>query len=117
MCIRDSNSLRLRSAVTHDHQHSQAHEGGHAPDHPGHTHGVSADADRRHLTGALALIVAFMAVEIVVGIVARSLALLSDAGHLLTDAGGLVLSLVVIRLVDRPAGSGLTYGLRRAEVL
>jgi cobalt-zinc-cadmium efflux system protein len=58
-----------------------------------------------------------MAFEVVIGIVAHSLALLSDAGHMLTDAAALALSIVVIRLVDRPAGGNLTYGLRRAEVL
>lgn len=58
-----------------------------------------------------------MALEVVAGIVARSLALLSDAGHMLTDAGALVLSLWVIQLVRRPTGGSLTYGLRRAEVL
>src|SRR5215831_21254177 len=89
----------------------------HEHDHAGHSHGFSADADRRYLTIAFVLIVGFMAFEIVVGIVAHSLALLSDAGHMLTDAGALILSLVVIRLVERPAGGHLTYGLRRAEVL
>src|SRR5579872_417150 len=93
--------------ATHHHHH------GHGP----HSHDVALDADRRYLTIALALIVGFMILEIVVGIVAHSLALLSDAGHMLTDAGALVLSLVVIRLVERPAGGQLTYGLRRAEVL
>ena len=78
---------------------------------------MSADADFRYLTIALVLIVGFMAFEVVVGIVAHSLALLSDAGHMLTDAGALVLSLIVIRLVQRPSGGQLTYGMRRAEVL
>jgi cobalt-zinc-cadmium efflux system protein len=58
-----------------------------------------------------------MAVEVVFGIFAHSLALISDAGHMLTDAGAIALSLVVIRLVARPPGSTLTYGMRRAEVL
>jgi cobalt-zinc-cadmium efflux system protein len=78
---------------------------------------VSADADRRYLTIALALIVLFMALEVVVGIVAHSLALLSDAAHMLTDAGALALSLLVIGYVQRPGGETLTYGRRRAEVL
>jgi len=78
---------------------------------------VSADADRRYLTIALALILAFMLFEVVVGIVAHSLALLSDAGHMLTDAAALILSLVVIRIVEGPSGEGMTYGMRRAEVL
>src|SRR5262249_48476495 len=63
------------------------------------------------------LIVGFMAFEVVAGVAAHSLALLSDAGHMLTDAGALVLSLLVIRMVQRPAGGDLTYGMRRAEVL
>jgi hypothetical protein len=58
---------------------------------------------------ALALIAGFMAVEVVVGILAHSLALLSDAAHMLTDAGALVMSLVVIRLMSRPAGANLTF--------
>src|SRR6478736_4270997 len=82
-----------------------------------HDHGVSADADTRRLSIALALIGGFMAVEVVVGILANSLALISDAAHMLTDAGALVLSLVVIRLMRRPAEGNLTFGLRRTEVL
>ena len=82
-----------------------------------HDHGVSADADRRKLAIALALIVGFMCVEVAVGIVARSLALLSDAAHMLTDAGALVLSLVAIRLARRPAAGAMTYGLKRSEIL
>jgi cobalt-zinc-cadmium efflux system protein len=78
---------------------------------------VNADADRRYLTIALVLIVGFMALEVVAGILAHSLALLSDAAHMLTDAGALALSLLVIRFVERPGGDALTYGRRRAEVL
>jgi cobalt-zinc-cadmium efflux system protein len=78
---------------------------------------VQPDADKRYLTIALALILGFMAFEVVIGIFAHSLALLSDAGHMLTDAGALMLSLFVIRIVQSPAGERMTYGLRRAEVL
>ncbi|MGH9408687.1 MAG: cation diffusion facilitator family transporter [Vicinamibacterales bacterium] len=99
------------------HAHTHAHDDHHDHDHHGHSHAVSADADRRYLTVALMLIVAFMVVEIVVGILAHSLALLSDAAHMLTDAGALALSLFVIRFVERPSGAGYTYGRRRAEVL
>jgi cobalt-zinc-cadmium efflux system protein len=91
--------------------------GGHAHGPGGHTHGVSADADRGKLTIALALIAGFMCVEVVVGILANSLALLSDAAHMLTDAGALALALVAIRLAQRPAGGALTYGLKRTEIL
>jgi len=101
----------------HEHDHDHSHGHGHSHDHAGHSHAISADADRRYLIIALALIVGFMAFEVVVGIIAHSLALLSDAGHMLTDAGAIVLSLVVIRLVQRPSGGRLTYGMRRAEVL
>lgn len=97
----------------HGHHHHDGDHHGHA----GHAHDVSADADRRYLTIAFVLIVGFMAFETVVGIVAHSLALLSDAAHMLTDAGALALSLVVIRFVQRSGGETLTYGRRRAEVL
>ena len=78
---------------------------------------MSPGADRRALTGALALVLAFMAAEVVVGLLAGSLALLSDAAHLLTDAGALVLALVAARLAQRPPRGGYTYGLQRAEIL
>ena len=92
----------------------------HAHDHgarQGHSHGVSADADRKWLTLALILIVGFMAAEVVVGVIAGSLALITDAGHMLTDAVSIVLALIAIRLAARPARGGYTYGLKRAEIL
>jgi cobalt-zinc-cadmium efflux system protein len=94
---------------------SGSHDNGDA----GQTHvTVAEDADARRLAIALGLIAGLMAVEIVAGILAHSLALLSDAAHMLTDAGALALSLFVIRLVARPAGRGnLTFGLKRAEIL
>lgn len=82
-----------------------------------HTHSLSPDGDRRRLAFCLALLVAFIAAEVTAGLIAGSLALLSDAGHMLSDAGALALSLVVIGLAARPAEGSLTYGLRRAEVL
>jgi cobalt-zinc-cadmium efflux system protein len=82
-----------------------------------HSHGVSESADERRLGVALLLIATFMAAEVTVGVVARSLALLSDAGHMLTDAGALGLSMLALRLARRPAGGQLTFGLRRTEVL
>ena len=66
---------------------------------------------------ALGLIVGFMVVEVVAGIVAGSLALLSDAAHMLTDAAAIGLSLVAARLAVRPAKGAMTYGLGRAEIL
>ena len=88
-----------------------------AHDHEGHSHGVSADADRGKLAIALGLILAFMCVEVVVGLAVDSLALLSDAAHMLTDAGAIALALVAIRLAQRPAGGRWTFGLKRAEIL
>jgi cobalt-zinc-cadmium efflux system protein len=76
-----------------------------------------ATANGRRLGLALALILAFMAVEVVVGILASSLALLSDAAHMLTDAGAIALALVAARLAGRPAQGGYTFGLKRAEIL
>jgi cobalt-zinc-cadmium efflux system protein len=78
---------------------------------------VSADADRGKLAAALGLILAFMAVEVTVGIVSHSLALLSDAAHMLTDAAAIGLALVAIRLSARPARGALTFGLKRSEIL
>jgi cobalt-zinc-cadmium efflux system protein len=83
----------------------------------GHTHGVSAGSDRRLLTAALVLIVAFMAGEVVIGVLAHSLALISDAAHMLTDAASIALALVAMRLAARPPRGGYTYGLNRAEIL
>jgi cobalt-zinc-cadmium efflux system protein len=82
-----------------------------------HVHAVSSDADRRRLGLALGLIVGFMVVEVVLGIVASSLALLSDAAHMLTDAAALALSLVAARLAARPARGALTFGFSRVEIL
>ncbi|MEA2151211.1 MAG: cobalt-zinc-cadmium efflux system protein [Solirubrobacteraceae bacterium] len=94
-------------AMAHDHDHSQ----------PGHSHAPSADADRRWLTLALALIAGFMGVEIAAGLLAGSLALLSDAAHMLTDAASIALALVAARLAARPAAGAFTFGLGRAEIL
>lgn len=85
--------------------------------HAGHSHGASADADRGKLLIALALILGFMAAEVVTGILANSLALLSDAAHMLTDAAAIGLSLIAIRLSRRPAGGQMTFGLKRVEIL
>jgi cobalt-zinc-cadmium efflux system protein len=85
--------------------------------HSGHSHDVTSETDTRRLAIALGLILAFMAGEVVAGILANSLALLADAAHMLTDAGALGLSLVVIRLAARPSKGDLTFGLKRTEIL
>jgi cobalt-zinc-cadmium efflux system protein len=104
---------RAESAHADD-DHGDDHSGhGHA----GHAHRPSATADARPLTGALALIGGFLLAEVVVGLISGSVALLSDAAHMLTDAGALVLALIAMRLAARPAGGPLTYGWRRIEIL
>ena len=81
---------------------------GHSHDHP---------ADRRLLAAALLLIVGLLIAEVVVGIVAGSLALLADAGHMLTDAAALALALVAAAVAARPPGGSWTFGFRRVEIL
>ncbi len=83
----------------------------------GHHHGIGTDSDARWLWAAFCLIVAFMGGEIVAGFAAHSLALLSDAAHMLTDAASIALVLVTARLAARPPKGGYTYGLKRAEIL
>jgi cobalt-zinc-cadmium efflux system protein len=85
-----------------------------------HHHGetrLSAPADRRLLATSLVLLLAFMAAEVAVGILASSLALLADAAHMLTDAAALGLALAAAWLARRPAGGRWTFGFGRAEIL
>jgi cobalt-zinc-cadmium efflux system protein len=66
-----------------------------------HTTAAAGPRNSGYLAGALALILAFMAAEVVVGIIASSLALISDAGHMLTDAAAIALALIAARLGRR----------------
>jgi cobalt-zinc-cadmium efflux system protein len=101
--------VRLRGmSAGHDHGHDHGDHHHHAP---------SADADLRWLGLALALIAGFMVVEVVGGLLASSLALLSDAAHMLTDAGAIALAIAAARLAARPAAGRFTFGLGRAEIL
>jgi cobalt-zinc-cadmium efflux system protein len=102
--------------VGHGHTHAHTHAAAGAAGH-GHSHEIAQDADRGKLAIALGLILAFMAVEVAVGIAASSLALLSDAAHMLTDAAAIALALVAIDLARRPARGAFTFGLKRAEIL
>ena len=79
--------------------------------------GVSAHTDLRWLTAALAINALFMLVEVAVGVIASSLAVLSDAAHMLTDAGAIGLALYAARLARRRPKGAMTYGLGRAEIL
>ena len=100
--------MSLDTRASHSHGHGHGH---------GHHHAIAPDADRRRLAVALGLILAFMVAEVVAGVLASSLALLSDAAHMLTDAGSLGLALVAARLAARPPTGRFTFGLGRAEIL
>jgi len=85
-------------------------------EHP-HDGAPSVETDRRMLSVSLALLAAFMAFEVAAAIVANSLALLADAGHMLVDIGAIAGSLIAIRMAARPETGSHTYGLKRAEIL
>ncbi len=104
----DSGHQRPLHAAGEGHSHGS---GG------GHPHGISASSDASWLKVALLVNLGFMVVEAVAGLLANSLALLSDAGHMLTDAGAIGLALVALRLAQRPARGAYTFGLGRAEIL
>ena len=90
--------------------------GGHAH---GYHHGVSAgpDLNRRRLSWALVLAASYMAAEFVGGVMSGSLALIADAGHMLSDAASLALALFALWIGGRPPTAQFSYGYRRAEVL
>jgi cobalt-zinc-cadmium efflux system protein len=80
-----------------------------------HAHGAGADEPR--LRRALVLIGLLVAGELVAGILAHSLALISDSAHMLTDAGAIGFSLLALRLAARPAAGAMTFGFKRMEIL
>jgi cobalt-zinc-cadmium efflux system protein len=82
-----------------------------------HLHAEDLRGDRRLLGLSLALIVALMAAEVVFGLLANSLALIADAGHMLTDAAALGLALVAAWAAALPARGRFTFGFARAEIL
>jgi len=94
---------------------TDSHHGGHARD--GHSHAPSAGADQRYLLIVLVLLAAFMAGEVITAVLSGSLALLSDAGHMLSDVGSIAGALWAIRLAARPAAGAWTFGWKRAEIL
>jgi cobalt-zinc-cadmium efflux system protein len=75
------------------------------------------DTDRRYLLAALAVLVGFVIAEVIVALTSRSLALLSDAGHMLADIGAIAGALWAIRLAARPPSGAWTFGWKRAEIL
>lgn len=83
----------------------------------GHTHGVGGDGNERRLLVALALTSTFLVAEVVAGFVFNSLALLSDAAHMFTDAAALAIAVAAVRIGKRPADDRRTFGYRRFEIL
>jgi cobalt-zinc-cadmium efflux system protein len=92
-------------------QHAHSHEG-----HP-HLHGASRAGERRRLVLTLAIAVFAMLLEALGGWASNSLALLSDAGHMMADVGAIGLSLIALRVGARPADVRRTYGYYRFEIL
>jgi cobalt-zinc-cadmium efflux system protein len=96
----------------------------HSHDHGGHGHGFGAHAlearredSRKRMWVALAINVALLVAEAIGGILTGSLAVLADAGHLLSDVGSIVLALIAARLASLPAAGNRTFGYQRSEVL
>jgi cobalt-zinc-cadmium efflux system protein len=97
----------------------------HGPhDHAGHSHGFGAHAlearredSRRRMQWALAINVVLLVAELVGGVLTGSLAVLADAGHLLSDVGSIALALFAARLASMPAAGRRTFGYQRSEVL
>ncbi|HET9302814.1 MAG TPA: cation diffusion facilitator family transporter [Propionibacteriaceae bacterium] len=84
----------------------------------GHSHEVTATGEhRRRLIVALVITGAVLIAEVIGGLISGSLALLADAGHMLTDSTGLILALIAASLATRAATVKRTFGLQRAEVL
>lgn len=101
---RDGHGHHDHGADAHGHAHSQARS-------------VSRPEQRRALRWALGANALFLAIEVGGGLAFDSLALLADAGHLLSDVVALSIALIAQRLLDQPASARHTYGLQRAEVL
>lgn len=108
-----------------DHDHGHQRHGGHGG-HGGHGHSHAPRIDsssageryRKPLTSALALTVAFLVVQVIVGVATGSLAVLSDAGHMATDSLGLAMSLAAIVIASRSTTTGSrTFGTYRLEIL
>ncbi|MFD0868408.1 cation diffusion facilitator family transporter [Paenibacillus residui] len=95
----------------HDHGHHHQHGHGH------HHHDRSREGNKKGLTIALLITSGIMLLEFFGGLITNSLALLSDSGHMLSDASSLLLSLIAIWFATRPASPNKTYGFYRFEIL
>lgn len=100
----------------------RAHNKDHDHDHAGHGHGRHSHAhpnitNEVRIGWAFVIIITFMVIEVVGGLMSGSLALLADAGHMVSDAAALGMSWTAIRVGKRPADAGRSYGYKRLEVL
>jgi cobalt-zinc-cadmium efflux system protein len=98
--------------MSHDHSHGHVHGSGHS-----HSHAHAGSANQTRVGWAAVLTGGFMVVEAVGGLLAGSLALLADAGHMLTDSAALVLAWLAFRIARRPSDWKRTYGFHRFQVL
>lgn len=98
--------MALSESHTHTHSHSLLHHA--AP---------ASGTTQRNLILTIGITVAILVIEVAGGLVANSLALLSDAGHVFTDLAALIMSLAAIRLAARPATMRKTFGFHRFEIL
>ena len=100
----------------HDHGHPHSHDHDHGHSHF-HSHVQHYAGNQRALTRALGVAIAFMLIEAIGGWFANSLALLSDAVHMLTDVGAMLLSIFVLWMARRPVTATMSFGYHRAEIL
>ena len=100
--------------MSHSHSHGHSHDD-HSHDHS-HAPTVTSDNERKVLLSFF-LILTFMIVEVIGGLISGSLALLADAGHMLSDAAALALAYAAFRFGRRAADSKRTFGYLRFEVL
>ncbi|AHN28702.1 Cobalt-zinc-cadmium resistance protein CzcD [Snodgrassella alvi wkB2] len=101
----------------HNHTHEHEHEHDEAHHHHHHHHLGAHSADKKVLSISLLIIGAYMVVEIIGGWLTNSLALLSDAGHMFSDALALALSLIAFHLSERPVNGRQTFGYKRFEII
>ncbi|MEC1770529.1 cation diffusion facilitator family transporter [Schinkia azotoformans] len=105
--------------MSHHHHHGHEHGHGHSHDHHGHHHhhGPTREGNKKGLTIALTITTGIMLLEFFGGLITNSLALLSDSGHMLSDASSLALSLIAMWFAARPASPNKTFGFYRFEIL
>ena len=116
LCIMAASTVHKPPRSPSKHAHAHGHADSHAHDH-GHNHEHPYPANASVLGIAFALTATFMVVEFVGGFLAQSLALIADAGHMLTDAAALALAWAASRLAARPADVRRSFGYQRLRVL